>query len=135
MVHPFGEDLILTAPFCFVFLVYFVVPTALYSASPLVRLAGLDPLLRFGIGGAPGISFAVASVGGLSNARNANRSAKSFFSSNVSMSSGIIVSLLTRVYLTLWRGTMSFPSLGISFFANFAERFFDRPKRVAIVAF
>src|SRR5436190_16605476 len=106
MVHPFGEDLI-TDPFCFVCLVYFVVPTALYSASPLVRLAGLDPLLRFGIGGAPGISFAVASAGGLSSARNANRSAKSFFSSNVSMPSGIIESLLTRVYFTLWRGTVS----------------------------
>src|SRR4030095_2651696 len=67
----------------------------------------------FGISGAPGMSFAATSDGGLSSARKANRSAKSFLSSDASMPSGIIESLLTRVYFTRLRGTASSPSPGI----------------------
>src|SRR5262245_27055999 len=63
--------------------------------------------------GAPGIGFAVGSLGGLSRDRKANRSQRSFLGRSVSIPSGIIESLLTRVYLTRFRGTASWPSPGL----------------------
>ena len=59
------------------------------------------------------IGFAAPFVGGWSSARKAKRSVRSCLSSNASIPSGIIESLLTRVYFTWLRGTVSSLSPGI----------------------
>src|SRR5262245_11993401 len=82
------------------------------------------------LAGAPGMGFAPGSPGGLSSARKAKRSARSFRSTHVSMPSGIIESLLTRVYLTLLRGTASSPSPGILMTTRWSLSSTTRPVRL-----